>query len=185
MNDWHLRQAVRVLRNGGIIAYPTEAVWGLGCDPFNSAAVQRLLEIKRRPEYKGLILAAASEEQIEPLLVHLSDQQRAQLSETWPGPNTWLLPDTEQLIPRWIKGQHSGVAVRVSAHPIVRALCEAFGAPLVSTSANVSSAPPAKSKTKVRAYFGSGVDFIVDGALGGLDRPTTIRNLSDNSVVRT
>lgn len=173
-----------MLRNGGIIAYPTEAVWGLGCDPFNPAAVRRLLEIKRRPEHKGLILAAADERQIEALLAPLSDRQRAQLSATWPGPNTWLLPDARQLIPRWIKGRHSGVAVRVSAHPVVQALCDAFGGPLVSTSANASSAHPAKSKTKVRAYFGCNIDFIVDGALGGLDKPTTIRSLIDNSVVR-
>lgn len=185
MNDWHLRQAIRVLRNGGIIAYPTEAVWGVGCDPFNPEAVRRLLEIKRRPEHKGLILAAASELQIDALLSPLSAEQRARLSETWPGPNTWLVPDAKQLIPRWIKGRHSAVALRVSAHPVVQALCEAFGAPLVSTSANVSSAPPAKSKTKVRAYFGAEVDFIVDGALGGLEKPTTIRSLLDNAVVRS
>ncbi len=184
MNDWQLRQAVRILRDGGIIAYPTEAVWGLGCDPYNPEAVRRLLEIKRRPEHKGLILAASSESQVSPLLEGLTEEQRARLAETWPGPNTWLLPDPEQRVPAWIKGQHTGVAVRVSAHPIVRALCDAFGGPLVSTSANTSSAPPAKSKLKVRTYFGDDIDFIVDGALGGLERPTTIRSLSDMTVVR-
>lgn len=184
MNDWHLHQAIRVLRNGGIIAYPTEAVWGLGCDPFNPEAVERLLRIKRRPEYKGLILAAADEEQVSPLLSPLSQEQREQLSATWPGPNTWLLPDPRHLVPRWIKGKHPGVAVRVSAHPVVHALCRAFGAPLVSTSANVSSAPSAKNKMKVRAYFGSRVDFIVDGTLGGLDKPTVIRDISDKKIIR-
>ena len=185
MNDWHIYQAVRVLRQGGIIAYPTEAVWGLGCDPFNSEAVARLLEIKRRPEHKGLILAAASEAQIGGLLDPLSHEQREQLSETWPGPNTWLLPDSRHLIPRWIKGSHTGVAVRVSAHPVVQALCLAYGSAIVSTSANVSAAPPAKSKLKVRTYFGSDVDFIVDGSLGDQSKPTTIRDLTDNKVVRS
>ncbi|TCK03590.1 L-threonylcarbamoyladenylate synthase [Marinobacterium mangrovicola] len=185
MNDWHIDQAVRVLRQGGIIAYPTEAVWGLGCDPFNPEAVARLLEIKRRPEHKGLILAAASEFQISGLLAPLNDEQRELLSSTWPGPNTWLLPDPAQLIPRWVKGSHSGVAVRVSAHPVVQALCSAYGGPIVSTSANVSAAPPAKSKLKVRTYFGSDVDYIVDGALGSQSKPTTIRDISDNKVVRS
>lgn len=184
MNDWHLRQAVRVLRAGGIIAYPTEAVWGLGCDPFNAEAVERLLEIKRRPMHKGLILAAADQSQIAGLLKPLSPAQRTRLAESWPGPNTWLLPDPDERVPSWIKGQHSGVAVRVSDHPVVRALSTAFGGPLVSTSANTSSAPPAKSIVKVRAYFGSDIDYIVDGALGGLARPTTIRSLVDMTVVR-
>lgn len=185
VNSWHLHQAVRVLRMGGIIAYPTEAVWGLGCDPFNEEAVRRLLALKQRPEHKGLIMAAASEELIAPLLKPLSAEQRARLSDTWPGPNTWLLPDPQQLIPAWVKGAHSGVAVRVSAHPLVQALSAEFGAPIISTSANISSAPPAKTKLKVKTYFGSGVDYIVDGSLGGLDRPTTIRDLSDLSVVRS
>ncbi|WP_432697115.1 L-threonylcarbamoyladenylate synthase [Marinobacterium sp. YM272] len=185
MNEWHIRQAVRVLQAGGIIAYPTEAVWGLGCDPFNPRAVERLLAIKRRPEYKGLILAAAGEGQIEPLLAPLSAEQRQLLSETWPGPNTWLIPDPKNLIPRWVKGQHRGVAVRVSDHPVVRALTLAYGGPIVSTSANVSAAAPAKTKLKVRTYFGSDVDFVVDGELGDLKKPTTIRDLSDSRVVRS
>lgn len=185
VNDWQLRQAVRVLRAGGIIAYPTEAVWGLGCDPFNPDAVNRLLEIKRRPMHKGLILAAATQQQIGHLITPLSPTQRACLDDSWPGPNTWLLPDPEGRVPGWIKGRHSGVAVRVSAHPVVQALCAAFGGPLVSTSANTSNAPPARSKTKVRTYFGCKLDFIVDGQLGGLARPTTIRSLFDMAVVRS
>lgn len=184
MNDWRIRQAARILRAGGIIAYPTEAVWGLGCDPFNQQAVGRLLEIKRRPEHKGLILAAASESQIAGLLDPLSTEQRARLAATWPGPNTWLLPDPDNRVPPWIKGRHCGVAVRVSAHPLVQALCSAFGGPLVSTSANISSAPPARSAVKVRAYFGCNVDCLLDGPLGGLDKPTTIRSLEDLTVVR-
>lgn len=184
MNDWRIRQAARILRAGGIIAYPTEAVWGLGCDPFNPQAVERLLEIKRRPEHKGLILAAGSESQIAGLLAPLSEAQRTRLAATWPGPNTWLLPDPDYRVPHWIKGRHSGVAVRVSAHPLVQALCNAFGGPLVSTSANISSAPPARSATKVRAYFGCDIDFLVDGPLGGLEKPTTIRSLEDLTVVR-
>lgn len=169
---------------GGILAYPTEAVWGLGCDPYNADAVRRLLALKRRPEHKGLILVASSVEQVEPLLKPLSAEQREALAKTWPGPNTWLLPDPEDLIPGWVKGSHRGVAVRVSAHPLVSALCDSYGGPIISTSANVSAAPPAKSRLKVITYFGNKVDYIMSGRLGGLDRPTTIRDISDLSVVR-
>ncbi|MBS97911.1 MAG: tRNA threonylcarbamoyladenosine biosynthesis protein RimN [Oceanospirillaceae bacterium] len=184
MNSWHIRQAVRVLQSGGIIAYPTEAVWGLGCDPFNEEAVRRLLTIKRRPEFKGLILAAASRAQIAPLESPLNVQQREQLDATWPGPNTWLLPDPQGLVPVWVKGQHAGVAVRVSAHPVVQALCESFGGPIISTSANPASAEPAKDKLKVRTYFGDDIDYLVPGRLGGLDRPTVIRDISSNITIR-
>lgn len=184
MNNWHLRQAVRALEMGGVIAYPTEAVWGLGCDPYNAAAVRRLLALKRRPEHKGLILVASDIKQVEPLLCDLTDAQRETLTQSWPGPNTWLLPDPKGLIPAWVKGKHSGVAVRVSAHPLVQALCDRYGGPLVSTSANVSAAPPAKDRLKVITYFGHRLDYIVDGALGGLSKPTTIRDLLSETVVR-
>ncbi|MBV0933767.1 L-threonylcarbamoyladenylate synthase [Marinobacterium weihaiense] len=184
MNHWQIKEAVRCINNGGVIAYPTEAVWGLGCDPYSRQAVQRLLALKRRPEHKGLILVAAHEDQIAPLLAPLSDEQRQRLSETWPGPNTWLLPDPKNLIPRWVKGCHSQVAVRVSAHPLVQALCREYGGPLVSTSANRSAAEPAKSKLKVSAYFGASLDFILPGELGGLNKPTVIRNIMDMQTIR-
>jgi len=184
MNFWHLNQAVRALQNGGVIAYPTEAVWGLGCDPFDETAVMRLLRLKRRPLHKGLILVAADLSQIRPLLAGLNGEQRQQLADSWPGPVTWLLPDPANWIPAWVKGHHSSVAVRVSAHPGVRALCSAYGGPVVSTSANPSTAAPAKSKLRVSTYFGSGLDFILPGTLGGLERPTQIRELGSDRFIR-
>ena len=184
MNHWQLKEAVRCINNGGVIAYPTEAVWGLGCDPYNRQAVQRLLELKRRPEHKGLILVAADESQIEPLLSPLNAEQRQCLSDTWPGPNTWLLPDPGNLIPSWVKGSHSQVAVRVSAHPLVQALCREYGGPLISTSANRSTAEPARSKLKVSTYFGSSLDFILTGQLGGSNRPSIIRDIVDMKTIR-
>lgn len=184
MKPWQIQKACEVMSQGGVVAYPTEAVWGLGCDPFNEAAVQRLLAIKHRPEHKGLILVASSIEQIQPLLDGLSSVQRAELDATWPGPNTWLLPDPKNFIPRWIKGQHSSVAVRVSDHLLVKSLCERWGGPVVSTSANRSTALPARSKLKVMTYFGSNVDYILNGATGGADKPSTIRSILDFKVVR-
>jgi len=185
VNAWHLNRAVRVLRQGGVIAYPTEAVWGLGCDPWNEAAVLRLLRLKRRPVDKGLILVASSVEQVQPLLAPLTLEQRQSVADTWPGPVTWLIPDPANMIPEWVKGRHDSVAIRVSAHPLVKQLCDAWGGPLISTSANPSAAPPARTNLRVKTYFGSGLHFILDGALGGRDRPSEIKSITDFSVIRT
>ncbi|WP_210397970.1 L-threonylcarbamoyladenylate synthase [Motiliproteus sediminis] len=185
MDRWRLRQAVRALGAGGVIAYPTEAVWGLGCDPWQRAAVERLLLLKSRPQHKGLILVASDIEQLAPLLAGLSAAERDQLAATWPGPNTWLLPDPQGWVPEWVKGQHASVAVRVSAHPLVRSLCRAFGAPLVSTSANPAGQEPARSAGDVRQMFPRQLDYLLPGPLGGLDKPTVIRDLRSGSLLRS
>jgi len=185
MNQWHYSQAARVLHQGGIIAYPTEAVWGLGCDPFNEDAVMRLLALKKRPVEKGVILVASSMAQIAPLLSSLSEAELAQLKQTWPGPQTWLLPDPDHLIPSWIKGKHNSVAIRVSAHLGVASLCNAFKGPIVSTSANLSGAVPAGSLLRVSVYFGQNIDYSLPGKLGGLKQPTRIQDLRDSRVIRS
>lgn len=184
MNAWHIKRAVDVMLSGGVIAYPTEAVWGLGCDPFNQGAVKHLLQLKRRPEHKGLILIAATLEQVTPLLQGLSAEQLAQLDNTWPGPNTWLLPDPQGLIPTWVKGHHYEVAVRVSAHPQVQRLCEAWGGPLISTSANPAAAEAARSALRVKTYFGYKLDYLLNGQLGGLQKPSTIRSITNFKTIR-
>ncbi|MFB9886134.1 L-threonylcarbamoyladenylate synthase [Balneatrix alpica] len=180
----HVRLACHTLREGGVIAYPTEAVWGLGCDPWNPQAFQRLLALKQRPPEKGVILVAASMAQIEPLWQDLSASQQQALAADWPGPFTWILPDQQDWVPSWIKGKHTKVAVRVSAHPLVQELCQAFGGPLVSTSANPSGRPPARSALRVRQYFGADLDGLVPGQLGGLARPTQIRDLTSGATLR-
>ncbi len=183
-NWWQVHQSVQALHQGGVIAYPTEAVWGLGCDPFNADAVAQLLAMKRRPESKGLVLVAASIAQVEPLLRGLTAEQRAQLEASWPGPYTWVIPDPHNLIPVWIRGDSQSVAVRVSAHPVVKSLCEAFGGLLVSTSANPSSHQPAKDALRVRTYFGDQLAAVVPGALGDQAQPTQIRDLISGRIFR-
>ncbi|WP_299203094.1 Sua5/YciO/YrdC/YwlC family protein [uncultured Amphritea sp.] len=185
MGWWHIRQAARAMHQGGVIAYPTEAVWGLGCDPFNETAVYRLLAIKRRPVHKGLILVAASVQQVKPLLDNLAPDDRARVVASWPGPVTWILPDPDNLIPYWIKGNHDSVAVRVSDHYQVKNLCEAFGSMIVSTSANYSDKDAARDKLKVAIHFGDKVDAIVPGELGALSRPTKIYRLDSDQPVRS
>lgn len=179
----HLRKAVRALRDGGVIACPTEAVWGLSCDPNDADAVEHLLALKGRPMDKGLILVAASEQQLEFLLGDLSAQQRQALAETWPGPATWLLPHRNR-VPDWICGKHATVAVRVSAHPAVAALCNAWGGALVSSSANRAGAQPAREAYQVQRYFGAAVDYILPGRTGLSDKPTSIRDLASGTIVR-
>jgi L-threonylcarbamoyladenylate synthase len=181
----HISNAARCLRQGGVIAYPTEGVWGLGCDPFDQTAVTRLLQMKQRPEEKGLILVAADIAQIAPLLRHLSASEREQLQASWPGPTTWLLPDPDQLVPAWIKGKFATVAVRVSGHPVVVGLCRAFGGLLVSTSANPADAPPARNRLRVLTWFGDELDYVVPGRLGGQRGPSTIRDLRSSAVIRS
>ena len=179
-----VKQAASCLDTGGIVAYPTEAVWGLGCDPMNREATLRLLQIKARPVEKGMILVAASTEQLGALYGDLDTQQREQLAQSWPGPFTWLLPDPQGRIPWWIRGDHDTVAVRVSAHPVVVALCNAFGGPLVSTSANRAGQPPARSRLQVMTRLRQAPDLIVPGALGGEARPSTIRDLRSGKILR-
>jgi L-threonylcarbamoyladenylate synthase len=178
-----LKAACRALQRGGVIAYPTEAVWGLGCDPFDQAACERLLELKNRDWRKGLILVAARFEQLEPYVEIPSKNALKRATATWPGPATWIFPASEHC-PIWISGEHDGVAVRVSNHPVVTTLCEAWGGALVSTSANLSGREPARSVAQVRLYFRREIDFLLPGALGHLAKPTTIRDVATGHILR-
>lgn len=178
-----LRLAARCIEAGGILAYPTEAVYGLGCDPWNGDAVRRLLAIKRRPERKGLILIAFDFDQLELFVAPLDDERMAIVHATWPGPVTWLLPARDET-PRWLAGHHDTLAVRVTAHPFAGALCKAFGGALVSTSANVSDRPPARTALQVRLAFGSDVDLVLAGRCGGRVRPSAIRDARTGASIR-
>ena len=179
---WRRRDCLRCLRAGGIIAYPTEAVFGLGCDPWNEMAVRRLLALKRRSMNKGLILIAASLEQLAPLIEPLDSASRARLEAGWPGPLTWLLP--ARWAPVWLRGRHDTLAVRVTAQPLAAELCRAWGGPLVSTSANVGGRPPARTTLALRRRLGGRIDYIVPGRVGGAARPTEIRDLASGRIVR-
>ncbi len=183
MSSIHIRQAVRALRAGGVIAYPTEGVWGLGCDPFDPDAVAKVLALKQRDVDKGLILVAASVDQFDPFLRTATLEQRRSLEATWPGPQTWVVPHGDAL-PDWVTGYKSTAALRVSAHPLVAALCRAFGGPLVSTSANPSGRDPAHTAQRVRHYFEDRLDYILPGHLGGQRGPTPIRDLVSGESLR-
>ena len=170
------------LRAGAVIAYPTEGVWGLGCDPLDQDAVTRLLAIKHRPVDKGLILIAADQAQLAPFVQPPDPALQQRLDDSWPGPVTWLLPARAET-PRWLRGRHSSIAVRVTAHPLAAQLCRAFGGPLVSTSANAAGRPPARSALQARLRC-PGLDLIVPGASGGRRGPSEIRDARSGRIVR-
>lgn len=183
ISDHRLRSAVRVLNAGGLLAHPTEGVWGLACDPLQPHAVLRLCAAKRRDPNKGLILVAAH---IDALLPYLHADAQAHLPQaqaTWPGPSTWILPAAANL-PWWIRGQHRSVAVRVSGHPLVAALCEAFGGALVSTSANISGHPPALHGWQMRAQMRAWVGAVLAGELQTPGQPSAIIDADSGNTLR-
>lgn len=182
-SHWQVSQAARCFRAGGIITYPTEAVFGLGCDPANPHAVLQLLELKQRNIDKGLILVAASMTQLQRWVAPVSAKHSRQLKKTWPGPHTWLLPAADHC-PDWLTGGRDTIAVRISAHPVVQQLCQATRQAVVSTSANRGGGSPARSQLQIRLRFATGIDYYLPGSLGGLKKPTQIRDLQTGRVIR-
>lgn len=179
----HPDLASRALANAGVVAYPTEAVWGLGCEPLNRHAFARLATLKNRPLNKGVILIASEFAQLESYLASLPKAKLKPALDSWPGPNTWLMP-VAAWVPEYLTGGRDTLAVRVTAHPVAATLCRAYGGPIVSTSANISGRPPARSALQVRRMFGSRLDYLLPGETGGLARPTVIRDVVSGEVLR-
>lgn len=171
----------KILADGGIIAYPTEAVYGLGCDPFNETAVNKLLAIKQRSVTKGLILIAADFSQIENLIMPVPNLD--EIKKTWPGPNTWVFPATK-LVPKWITGDFDTVAVRITSHPIAKKLCLEFEKPLVSTSANLAGEEPVKHWQDLNPLLLEKIDYLLKGEVGGAAKPSTIRDAISGKILR-
>ena len=175
--------AVEHLRSGNVIAYPTEAVFGLGCDPSDESAVRKLLLLKGRHESAGLVLIASDFLQLKPWIADIDEALAEKAMQTWPGPVTWLFPRATG-VPDFVAGKHETIAVRITAHEPSRKLCEVFGSALISTSANHTSAKPARSAADVRAYFGSDIAGILEGELGSDDKPSEIRDLVSGKIIR-
>lgn len=182
-HNFRITLCAHALADGGVLACPTESVWGLSCDPFCLDAVQRILLLKQRPPEKGLILVAADESQLEFLLHDLPSPLRRKLSVSWPGSNTWLVPHHDR-VPSLVHGRFGSVAVRVTGHPLMRRLCQVYGGPVVSTSANPAGATPAKTRFAVRRYFGDSLDGWLPGRVSGVVRPSTIRDVFSDEVFR-
>ncbi len=177
-----LRLATRYLSAGAIISYPTESVYGLGCNPLDSAAIWHILAAKHRNSNMGLILIAASLEQLVPYLdpdFEITEQMR----QSWPGPVTWIVPAHPDL-PDALTGGRSTIAVRVTAHRDAAAICRTFGGALVSTSANLSGQPMIRSIIKLRKTFGREIDYYLPGSLGDSANPSEIRSAINGEIIR-
>jgi len=177
-----LRLAARVVRAGGVIAYPTEAVYGLGCDPAAVEAVLRILAIKGRPAAAGFILVAASWAQLEGWIAP-TPAERRRLGQRLARPVSWVVRAGPLAYPL-LTGDRPSLAVRVTRHPVAAALCELSGGPLVSTSANRHGRPPARTALAARRRLGTEVDQVVGGEVGGAHRPSEIRDAATGTVLR-
>ena len=184
MTGWRYRRAVMTLRAGGLIAYPTESVYGIGCNPWDRTAVARVFAVKRRSAGKRCIVIAADPSQLHRLV----DVHALRLSgfacRYWPGPVTLVAPARDG-VPAWLVDADGTIATRVTRHPVAGALCASFQGPLISTSANRTTRPPARDAWHVRAVFGTEIDCYVAGRVGGLSAPTRIIDVRDGRTIRT
>jgi L-threonylcarbamoyladenylate synthase len=176
-----IQKASRIIRAGGIVAYPTEGVFGLGCLPDNEQAVARILRIKRRDPAMGLIVIASRPEQLQDWIELPRDSP--ELKSPLANPITWVVPAVTD-VPYWIRGEHTGIAVRITEHPVAAALCDAVDSALVSTSANVSGRRAARNAHVLRRTLGHLVDYVVPGECGPAGTHSEIRELASGNTLR-
>lgn len=179
-----LQKIVIALNEGKIIAYPTEAVFGLGCDPDNKKAVHHLLLIKQRPWEKGFILIAGDYKQLIPYIDEkkLTNLQKKMMISAETKVTTWVVP-AKKNTPKWLKGKFNSLAVRITKFKLIKNLCFLYGKPLISTSANINKLPSCKTKEEVIAQFNNQVS-ILDGSIGGDKNPSEIRNIVTGHLYR-
>lgn len=179
-----LETCVKQVQQGAVIAYPTEAVFGLGCDPDSESAVMALLALKQRPVEKGLILIAANYQQLQPYIddQRLTPEQKEKMFSSWPGPVTWVVP-ASAATPAWLTGRFASIALRVTNHPDVQQLCRALNKPLVSTSANLTGLSPCRTAAEVHQQFGNKLP-VLQGDTGGRNNPSEIRDVLTGELIR-
>lgn len=178
-----LRLAAETLAQGGVVAHATEGVWGLAADAWNEDAVQRIIAMKQRSIARGLIVVASDYNMFTPLVDPTATSAWDRAVAAWPGPITWLLPAAADA-PYWLTGGQPTIALRQTAHALTRRLCEAFGGPIVSTSANLSGRPPVDSPASAQACFGTRIDLILGGQPDTPGKASTIRNASTGETIR-
>ena len=189
VKDQQIKQAVKVLQQGGVIAYPTEAVYGLGCDPKNLSAVKKILTLKKRDKDKGLILVADNFDQLKRYLQPLGNEVEKKLLDSWSGSPvsaaaiTWLIP-AKETTSNYLKGQFDTLAVRVSHHPVIKELCKKFNGAIVSTSANISKQEAARSSEQVKQIFENNIELIIEGETDLDAQPSEIRDALTNKIIR-
>jgi L-threonylcarbamoyladenylate synthase len=190
MQGKDIQTAANYLAKGGVVAYATEAVFGLGCDPHNASAIQKILTIKNRPRHKGVILISGCIEHFEPLLQSLPEEKVKQMSASWFNAEeiaqTWVLPDPHNLYSSWVKGDHTKVAIRVSKHPQVKALSKIFGGPIVSTSANPAKMPAIRKVGFLQQWQKkAGYDYLLVGETLGFKQASRISEILEGNQIRS
>lgn len=179
-----VQQAVHCLRQGQIIAYPTESVYGLGCDPFDRGPAMQLLLLKDRDVGKGLILIASDWDQVADLVLPIEPMALARVHATWPGPVTWIFPARQDVLPPWVRGSTEDIAIRITDHPIARAICQQYGGPIIATSANSRGCMPTRDYRATEIAYGDKIGMVVKGKTGGRIKPTEIRDAISGEILR-
>jgi L-threonylcarbamoyladenylate synthase len=177
---------IDTFNHGGVIAYPTEAVYGLGCDPDNNQAIEKLLTLKQRSANKGLILIAANYSQLLPYIDDkaIPQHKRYTVISKWPGCITQILPANKNASPL-LTGEHTTIAVRVTAHPLIVELCKVLGKPIISTSANISGEQHVVNWQQVESIFADKIDYLLKGETLGFAQPSTIIDPLAGTTIRS
>lgn len=183
MNLASIHDAACVIRQGGVVAYPAESCYGLGCDPGNIYAVRRILHIKRRKREQGVIIVADHLSRVLRYVKSFPVATRQEILNSWPGPFTWLLP-ARKGVSSWIVGNHASIAIRISRHHQIRALCRNAGMAIVSTSANRAHRKALRTAEAVHREMGGEIDCIVPGRIGTDTKPSVIRDATSGAIIR-
>lgn len=183
MNKENIKHAVQILKKKGVIAYPTEAMFGLGCDINSETAIKKILDLKKRSWEQGLIIVASSWDQVSHLTTKIPEENYNKVFDSWPGHTTWVFP-ASNMAPRYITGTHNTIAIRISNHPLAYEICLTFNGPIVSTSANIQGQKPAINSTEVKNTFISGIDYICPGEIGENAKASTIIDATTLKILR-
>jgi len=180
-SDFSIRHAAHIIRHGGVIAYPTDTIYGLGCDPYDPDAVEKINRIKQRPLNKQFILLAGHLDQIKSLIRITAEQEKiiSQNDE----PTSWIIEATSEA-PPWLTDKKNTLTIRICKQSDVKKLCHALGHAIISTSANISGKRPAKNALELHKYFQHSVDKILLSDKQHAGKASKIIRLCDNYIIR-
>lgn len=170
------------MKQGAVVAYPTETFYGLGVDVLSPAAIKKLFEVKRRDWSNPVAVIVSDLSMLEKIVEEVPEQGRALMKIFWPGPLT-ILFKTNHAISKDLTTNTGKIGIRISSHPIAQALCEALGAPLTTTSANLSGLPPSSCVRHLKNYFADRLDIIIDGGELDPSRGSTVVDVTEDKVV--
>lgn len=194
--SWKIFLAAKLIRAGHVIAYPTESVYGLGCDPGNLLAVREILQLKQRSYKKGLILVASNVEQMIPYMADPSAQTITRIKASSDQVVTWVIPANKNISSLLTgeqkpdvqqsktQSQTKTIAMRLSKHPFIFALCQQLGHPIVSTSANKTGKAMSWTALAVKRSFKTELKYIFNAKSGKNSRPSEIRDIISNQIIR-